>query len=162
MENEGILDETNFDARRSDPTNNTVSKGKRFGNYLIDVIITSILNAVINPFQIEVDPDTGGISNIGMSILVSTLMTVGYYFFMEGATGQTLGKMVTGTKVVDANGNKASLGNTLIRTLCRLIPFEAFSFFGPKTIGWHDSLSNTYVVPKDWEAEVGRDDILDA
>ena len=32
------------------------------------------------------------------------------------------------------------------RSLARLIPFEAFSFFGALGVGWHDSFSNTRVI----------------
>ena len=157
MSSEEILD-TSY--RHRDPTANTVTKGKRFANYIVDIIITAILNALVNPFQADYDMETGEMSGLGMSILVSTLLTVGYYFFMESATGQTLGKMVTGTKVVDENGNKPALGSIFVRCLCRLIPFEQFSFFGPKTIGWHDSLSKTYVVPKSFDLETaGVDEV---
>ncbi len=33
-----------------------------------------------------------------------------------------------------------------IRSLCRLISFEQFSYLGGGLNGWHDSLSNTQVV----------------
>ena len=37
----------------------------------------------------------------------------------------------------------------LVRTFCRYIPFEAFTFLGNKSpIGWHDKLSKTIVVSK--------------
>jgi hypothetical protein len=35
--------------------------------------------------------------------------------------------------------------DALLRSLCRLIPFEVFSGFG---VPWHDSLTNTMVVKK--------------
>ncbi|MCY1461177.1 hypothetical protein D9M71_788050 [compost metagenome] len=35
-----------------------------------------------------------------------------------------------------------------IRTLCRLIPFDALSFLGKSERIWHDSISKTFVVEK--------------
>lgn len=34
------------------------------------------------------------------------------------------------------------------RNFSRLIPFDAFSFIGDSSYGWHDSISKTYVVDK--------------
>lgn len=44
------------------------------------------------------------------------------------------------------NGEKPSFSVIFKRTLCRLIPFDGFSFLGSR--GWHDSISDTYVVEK--------------
>ena len=69
-----------------------------------------------------------------------------YYFIFESVSHRTLGKYVTNTKVVMQNGDEPSPRAILLRSLCRLIPFDAFSFLGRDGKGWHDSLSNTYVV----------------
>jgi hypothetical protein len=42
--------------------------------------------------------------------------------------------------------NPPSLKAVFIRTLCRSIPFEAFSIFGAKAICWHDRFSDTRVL----------------
>jgi len=66
-----------------------------------------------------------------------------YYFIMEWTTGQTVGKMITKSKVVNCDtGEKPNLSSTLIRTLCRLIPVDFFTYlFIP--MGIHDKVSNT-------------------
>jgi uncharacterized RDD family membrane protein YckC len=69
-----------------------------------------------------------------------------YYIAFEGATGCTLGKLVTRTRVVDESGGPASFGQIVGRTFSRFIPFEAFSFLGQDARGWHDSITGTYVV----------------
>jgi uncharacterized RDD family membrane protein YckC len=46
------------------------------------------------------------------------------------------------------DGSKPDFGTTLKRTLCRIIPFEQFSFLGSQSRGWHDSICGTYVVNK--------------
>ena len=44
------------------------------------------------------------------------------------------------------NGEEPKPKAIMIRSLCRLIPFDALSFLGTNGKGWHDNLSNTYVV----------------
>ncbi|MGG7036257.1 MAG: RDD family protein [Flavobacterium sp.] len=69
-----------------------------------------------------------------------------YYNVWEILVARTPGKYITGTMVVDENGEKPGYQMIMMRSLCRLIPFEILSFFGNPCRGWHDSLSNTYVV----------------
>lgn len=71
-----------------------------------------------------------------------------YYLFFEGLFGRTIGKIITGSIVVNENGLKPSFSIICIRTLCRLIPFDALSFLGKSEKIWHDSLSKTFVVEK--------------
>lgn len=77
---------------------------------------------------------------IGLGVLV------GYYTVMEGVFGVTIGKLITRTKVVTEDGSKPGFGMALGRSLCRMIPFEAFSFLGRESRGWHDSITKSYVV----------------
>ena len=65
---------------------------------------------------------------------------------MEVIFQKTLSKFITKTKVVRLDGSKPTKSNILIRTFCRLIPFEIFSFLFPKKGCFHDRLSNTMVV----------------
>ncbi|MBF4514854.1 RDD family protein [Flavobacterium sp. ANB] len=71
-----------------------------------------------------------------------------YYLVLEWLLGRSIGKFITGSTVVNKNGLKPGFGEICIRTLCRLIPFDALSFLGKSGRIWHDSLSNTYVVEK--------------
>lgn len=68
------------------------------------------------------------------------------YLFMESFFGATMGKFATGIVVVTESGAKPNLGKIIIRTLCRLIPFDIVSFLGKSGKFWHDSFSKTYVV----------------
>ena len=119
-------------------------KGARFGNYIIDIVLFIVLfllhvlliEAVFNTFP---DPDS-----LLFSIYYLVLLFA-YYFVFEYFFGKTPGKFLTKTKVVDKNGEWPGGKKILIRSLCRLIPFDNFSFlFGP--FGWHDSISGTMVV----------------
>ena len=68
-----------------------------------------------------------------------------YYVSFEFLTGRTLGKFLTGTRVVSDTGGPPTLGQVAMRSVLRLIPMEAFTFFarGP---GLHDRGSRTRVV----------------
>jgi uncharacterized RDD family membrane protein YckC len=138
-----------------DPLLYTASSGLRFANYLIDSIIKGILDAVI--FLVLGISDLGesayggdSLENIFLRLLVSVFTSFLYLGIMEGATGRTLGKMITGTIVVDRDGNRISWGQAFGRSACRLIPFEAFSFLGSSVRGWHDSIPGTYVVNRQY------------
>lgn len=68
------------------------------------------------------------------------------YLILESTTQKTIGKFASKTMVVLENGEKPSTNTIAIRTLCRFIPFDIFSYLGANTYGWHDSISKTYVV----------------
>lgn len=137
------------------------SGGSRFLNYILDIVVIialifalSFIFAVLaslldlNEFLLWM----GNLSD-WEGQLIFVVISIFYYSLTEGLFGRSLGKLITGTVVVDENGEKPSFGIILKRTLCRLIPFDGFSFLGSR--GWHDSISNTYVVnKKDLENEV--------
>jgi uncharacterized RDD family membrane protein YckC len=92
------------------------------------------------------DANTETVAFQVVSSLVGIFCMLGYYLVMEAAFGRTIGKLATGTRVVTVEGGAASFGQILGRTLCRLIPFEAFSFLTENAVGWHDSIPKTRVV----------------
>ncbi|KAF2515808.1 RDD family protein [Flavobacterium salilacus subsp. salilacus] len=152
--------------------------GKRFANYLIDFAAQYLVGLLIGLFASliyllfgmngfvtwisEMNPIQELLLSIGIQIL--------YYGIFETTSSRTLGKLITGTKVVCYDGTKPDAGTIGIRTLCRFIPFEVFSFLGTNARGWHDSLSKTYVVDvKKYEAavelkksfnEIGNEEVL--
>ena len=72
-----------------------------------------------------------------------------YALAMEHLLGATVGKWVTGTRVVDERGGRPTFGQIVGRTVCRLIPFEPFSLLfatDGKVRGWHDRIPRTCVV----------------
>lgn len=80
--------------------------------------------------------------------VLGTIIFLTYYIAQEALFGKTLGKRIMGTKVVSTDGSKLSLGQVISRTLCRFIPFEAFTFLGNKGVpyGWHDKIPKTKVI----------------
>lgn len=67
-----------------------------------------------------------------------------YYTLCEKLfRGYTLGKLFTKTRAIRADGAELTFSDALLRSLCRLVPFEAFSGFG---VPWHDAWTKTMVV----------------
>ncbi len=133
------------------------SQNRRFVNFIVDNIAVQVL-AGIGGGIVGAASAVGGGGPVPpadmfrvqmMGAAVGLLISLGYFCFMESLFGVTVGKLLTGTRVVNGNGDTASFGQILGRSLARMIPFEPFSFlFGDKTTGWHDSLSGTRVVRK--------------
>jgi uncharacterized RDD family membrane protein YckC len=128
--------------------NAVASRSSRFANYVIDHVILFILNVAATIVFIVMG-EISFVEGFG-SYLISVLISLAYYLIMEAAFGQTVGKMITRTKLVmEDDGSTPGFSAIMMRTLYRFIPFEVFSFFGEDAIGWHDSLSKTRVVRVD-------------
>lgn len=121
------------------------SKGKRFLNMIVDTIgfytlafILGVITAVFGVESIWTDVN---------EYLLALIVVLLYYVPQEALLGRTLGKFLTGTKVVTYQNEKISAGQAFGRSLCRMIPFEAFSVLMTNpTLGWHDSIAKTKVV----------------
>ena len=68
-----------------------------------------------------------------------------YFIILELLFQKTLGKFITKTMVVTLDGQKPNQRDIVIRTVCRFIPFDQFSFLLLKD-GFHDMLSKTKVI----------------
>ncbi len=84
--------------------------------------------------------------------LVGAVMGAGYFLFFWGLSGQTLGKLLTGSRVVDRRGSALGFGRAALRlvaTLVAALPFGA-GFIGLWTDrerrGWHDRIAGTKVI----------------
>ena len=75
-----------------------------------------------------------------------SFLVVAYYMVFEGIWQRTPGKMITGTKVITACGDRPDFYSVALRSLVRVIPFEGLTFLGEYVRGWHDRWSETYVV----------------
>lgn len=126
------------------------SKGQRFANYMIDIIIYYFLSFGLG----TVTANTGSFSNsILLSYLLSALIITAYYFLLENFTGgKSIGKFITGTRAVNIDNSSLEPTTALVRSLVRVVPFEAFSYLGSSPTGWHDDWSKTKViVDRDWQ-----------
>lgn len=151
-----------------------VGQGVRFGYFMIDVVFFYIMTFIIGLIIGIIVVATGNLELLRPgTAFIKFLDLMGYpifflyYAISEGLGGATLGKLICGYTVIDEQANKVSFGKAMLRTVCRYIPFEAFSCFAER--GWHDTLSKTYVVKRSEKAELQRllggfskeEDILD-
>ena len=133
------------------------SNGKRFANYIIDlvviyilifsliialILVTSMLNIMVFLEWIKTISNTE-------SYLIFFMVYIPYYGLLEGYNSRSIGKFVTKTIVVMKDGSKPDYATTFKRAFCRIIPFEQLSFLSAYSRGIHDSMSNTYVVNKE-------------
>ncbi|HEU0137447.1 MAG TPA: RDD family protein [Flavobacterium sp.] len=133
------------------------SSGQRVSNYLIDLVIQYLLLFAIafvavilgNIFEVYAIGDYFASMDRIDEYLWGVLMIIVYYGIVESLLGRSLAKYITKTVVVLEDGSKPDAGTIMKRTFSRLIPFDAFSFLGEKTRGWHDTISDTYVVRKE-------------
>lgn len=133
------------------------SRGQRFLNYILDLIIVyaiifglSFVTAIIANF-LEAEGFLEWLGNLNKleEYLVYFLIMIPYFTLMESIFSKSVGKFITKTMVVLEDGSKPESSIILRRTLCRIIPFDGLSFLGSPSRGWHDSITDTYVVKKD-------------
>ena len=142
LDSEAMRDDTHYQPNVADYT---VTGMTRFGHHVIDSIVMIVVILVIM-YALDVI----GIISFGGQLeninILTYLLYIFYYPIMEFSLGKTVGKMLTKSTVVREDGGRITLGQAFGRSLCRLIPFDAFSFLGSTAVGWHDSISKTRVV----------------
>lgn len=122
------------------------SKGARFANYLLDLILFYVIEFIIGLLLASSDYTGSEDTQLGLSLLF-LLGFVFYYAICEVSfKGKTFGKLITRTKVIKTDGTPLSWGDGLKRSFSRIVPFEPLSIFFGDGEMWHDSWSDTIVV----------------
>ncbi len=90
------------------------------------------------------------------TLFIWLVLALSYFVVTEWLWGRTLGKLLTGTIVVNEKGNRPSLGQIFVRTLFRLvevnplvaggIPAGIVAFFSQRKQRIGDMVANTYVI----------------
>ncbi|MDN3676013.1 RDD family protein [Flavobacterium paronense] len=131
------------------------SHSQRFLNLLMDYIAQLFLFIIAFTIAVAIAESNGNknfmtnfVKNDIAQYTFVTCIALVYYNLFEIFFARTVGKFITQTIVVDENGEKPNYERILMRTICRLIPFESLSFLTIPARGWHDSISKTYVVNK--------------
>ena len=133
------------------------TQGQRFVNWLIDnllmrfalsyvtgIAIGYLLQIIAPEYLLHIATDETGWDLIFISYLIGNLNYLLYYTICEKAfRGYTLGKLISGTRAIREDGTELTFKDALLRSLSRLVPFEALSGFGTP---WHDSWTKTTVV----------------
>jgi hypothetical protein len=129
----------------------TVSKGIRFLNFVIDNVIYQIVVIfAIYPIARLVFGESFG-ANFWLTWVFNLSIFFLYYFSFETMFQRTPAKFLTATRVVVADGSRPDAATIAKRSLIRLVPFEVISQYTgkePNLIGtwWHDSWTNTRVI----------------
>ena len=128
------------------------SNGQRLANLVLDRIVIMLLAFLYGIALFYFDPaadldyeerELGWLKDQ----LLGALLVLIYYPLTEGLLkGKSLGKFITGTRAVDYHGEPTDIGKSFMRALCRIVPFEAFSFLGQPNHGWHDKWTDTMVI----------------
>ncbi|MGN7919389.1 RDD family protein [Lysobacter sp. 22409] len=126
---------------------------RRFFNYFIDFIACYAIGFVL-AFAYVLFAGEGALAwmeqpNLLRDYAIGVGLMLIYYIPLEGMFGVTVGKLITGTRVVDEQGRPPSWGQVIGRSVARLIPFEPFSVLfsdSRRPAGWHDRLPKTLVV----------------
>lgn len=136
------------------------STGQRFLNFLIDNLLMTYGLSFLTEIAVGVllglffpeyvqrlseNRDPLSTEMLLLSYLVGVVNYLLYYTICEkGFKGHTLGKLITGTRVIRNDGDELTFKDALLRTLCRLVPFEILSAFGGHP--WHDTWTKTSVI----------------
>jgi uncharacterized RDD family membrane protein YckC len=142
--------------------------GKRFVNYLIDVVVfyllamgVGVIIALVSPSTImEMSDDTSPFGSITDRIISLVLYGV-YMGIVESIfKGKSLGKLITGTRAVNMDGSPISAGTAFSRGFSRAVPFCAFSAFGSPSNPWQDKWTDTLVIDEKQSTIVKESDRL--
>lgn len=117
-----------------------IDKSIRLANYLIDFVVIIMITIVLTIIF-------GSLT--GSEKLLIWGVAFVYYFILESLTGQTLGKVITHTKVVMKDGSKANVIRIFMRSFLRIVPIDALSYLFGRNDGLHDLLSGTRLVRKE-------------
>jgi uncharacterized RDD family membrane protein YckC len=84
--------------------------------------------------------------------LMTAFISMLYFTYFHGTTGQTFGKMIFGLQVVQSTGEKMTIGVGFLRWVGYIISAIVFYMgfiwiaFDGKKQGWHDKIAGTVVV----------------
>ncbi len=120
------------------------STGQRLLTLFVDYLAVVALATIALTFRVRQPGEAQDNAN-DYAELLGVVFLFGYYLLCEATTGRTLGKLVSGTKVVSERGGVPTFGQIAARTAARLVPFEPLSFIFSNS-GWHDRWSATRVV----------------
>ena len=125
----------NFKNKRINMTGKTV----RLVNFLLDSILFFVILIVFMSVFKNLIP----IENMKW---ISAVLYFLYYFLFEYFKRQTIGKMITKSRVVSVTGSDKSLFiRIFFRTLMRFIPIDIISYLFTYR-GFHDLISETSVI----------------
>jgi len=152
------LPDTTFDL-------STVRKGGfwiRFIAYIIDNVILSIFSLILivlgiialglgSSGLVELEEDNIFTFLVPLYIFYFVI-TIVYYTYFHGSTGQTIGKMACRLKVIKVDGKPLGYGKAFLRWIGYIISSFIFNLgylwaaWDKNKQAWHDKIAGTYVI----------------
>ena len=131
------------------------SPGERVLSGLIDMAFVSLIQLILFYLTTHLVAQRLGALPTSALVamgLVGAVLAAGYFLFFWSLSGQTLGKLLTGGRVVDGSGGALGASRAALRlvgAVLSAVPLGA-GFLGLWTDterrGWHDRLAGTKVV----------------
>lgn len=90
--------------------------GARIVAWLIDFVIVGVVSGILSSAIASISPRL-----TGLSALLATIVTFGYFIYLEGTYGQTLGKRVLNLVVVGEDGGPCTMTASAIRNVLRIV-----------------------------------------
>ena len=140
-------------AAESDPT--IAPLGKRAIAALIDLAFLAAIDATVLHFTLRLTgltPDQAGRLPLAPLFGFLALLNGGYLTLFIAASGQTMGKMMTGVKVVAMDGGAVPFGHAVLRAILWLLTIVPLgigalpAFLTDDRRALHDRLANTRVI----------------
>mgnify|MGYP001039228915 CR=1 FL=1 len=140
------------------------STTKRFTNYIIDVVVFYVLMFCIGILIRVFKPNLiSGLDELTLRLWMLLFYALAMFAIETLFKGKSIGKLITGTKAVNADGSDMGFQKTFIRNIVKAIPFNPFSALGRPCTPWHDSWSDTIVIEaKKLALHVQKIDFFDA
>lgn len=143
---------------------NRSSKGIRLANLIIDRVVIFLIfiafgffsSLIFSLFKIDffinIVHKMSTVNRLTDIVITSSVYFL-YLLLVEYFTkGRSIGKYITGSKVICIDGTEPTFKDYFIRNISRFVPFDVLSFLGEN--GWHDSWSDTRVIDiKKYNAE---------
>ena len=127
--------------------------GKRFANYIVDMIVFYIAWKLFFRYiglkiaMTMIGDGDGRVAIYGKVYLLAFAFELSLMSAIEffGA-GRSIGKLLTKTRAVNDDGTPITFKTAVLRRLSRMVPFEAFSALGAQAEPWHDRWTKTCVI----------------
>ncbi len=136
-----------------EPNHVRAETGKRFLNYLIDVLVFyAVIFLVFFLIALSAPESVDGLlaEDDSFGLMERILALIGYAVYMSIMEamfkGKSLGKLITGTRALNLDGSRISTATAFARGFSRAVPFCVFSAFGSPCDPWQDKWTNTMVV----------------
>jgi uncharacterized RDD family membrane protein YckC len=127
--------------------------GKRFANYIIDLIVFCIAWKAFFKYlglkiaMTMIGPDDGKPVIYFKVYIIAFLFELSLMAAIEFfGNGRSIGKLLTRTRAVNDDGTPITFKTAVLRRLSRMVPFEAFSALASHPEPWHDRWTNTCVI----------------